>query len=1003
MPMNGLIADLQMKLALVESQIKQMIPIANHLAQQMMIQGHFHADSASLNAPSPANPGSPETVLLNQLSNGVLPVSQAEDWIKSAEKQAAKEPKTTTDALAVTPIEFGDSDRIFNESESKEKENSVWRHLSSRVIRSSTNVKAKTPQVGVRSVPRQSLTPDDVPDKHVRSSLNIASPSQPRPLDGSTHVLKPWHNSRRRFSDFDQPVRSSNSIASEKQITSPLKIAAAIEPPEADECETKSIQATPVFARRSTPKAIAFESKIEIMDIATTDKEVPPKAVETVEAKPEAKWSWTGTDDNNVSTAEKAELLASTAVLAIREEDEDSKRPSIPSQPLDARKNISPAAARLAKQFPQENLQRSSTITESLKSFASMSAAGSALDSFESISKGPSKLHRSNSRDSWKMDSGSHGMPGHSLNNAAVYKSLRASVAANSRRMKDETGTPVSASRSGNSVFLTVPASIGSLSPGDVGKSDTLGPAFEGERQHSSRSRATSIYSAVFGAAAIAKYNEKGSLASLNEQEKSTFPRLEKQASVKRESLMRLFLRMGLNPLSTINVNWDFAMALIYITILWIIPLEMALQLYLDPAFSIFLTVIFLLDVILEFLTFRKSRLTCADSKTVFTLRDWQQHYLKTTFILDLISSVPFELLNSEHAEYLWIIRFLRLHKLTGIMTTNPKFVAIRKAIQSALGIGQTFSVVFPLMFCLCAFLHLQACALFLVGRLQGFTNPSIAEVQFDALAAKYTWAIYTAVGNTFPMFYRPSSTMEKCVVIAFSIVGAGLYASIVGTISSFAMGVNASGRLYKQKIDELKEYMRYKDLSDITRRKIMKYYEIKYRGKFFEERDLLADMNDSLRMEISVHNCRQLISKVNFLRREAGDGRDDVFAGRLATALTAEYFVPGDLIINAGDVGNEMYFILTGTVGIYVNGVRVGKLADGAFFGELALLANIPRTATVQAASSCALYKLTRSDFMRILIEFDDMREKITHIYRERMDKFKAEEQVRRSIVARS
>ncbi|KAJ3223956.1 hypothetical protein HDU81_008824, partial [Chytriomyces hyalinus] len=925
MPMNGLIADLQMKLALVESQIKQMIPIANHLAQQIMIQGHFHTDAANLNAPSPVNPASPETVLLNQISNVVLPVpiSQAEDWIKSVEKQSSKEPKTTTDALAVTPIEFGDSDRIFNEAESKEKENSVWRHLSSRVIRSNTNVKAKPPQAGVRSQPRQSLTPDDVPDKHVRSSLSIVSP---KPLDGSSQVLKPWQNSRRRFSDFDQPIRSSISITSEKQITSPLKNAAAIEPPESesdDEYESRSIQATPVFARRSTPKPTAFESKIEIMDIlATPEKEVTPKA-ESIEvkpeAKPEAKWSWTGTEEKNTPAAQKTELIASNAVLAIREEDEDSKRPSPqPSQTSDPRKNISPAAARLAKQFPQDSLHRSSTITESLKSFASMAAA-SPVDSFEGLSKVPSKLDRSSSRDSWKMESGSHAVPGHS-SNAAAYKSLRASVAANSRRINNDTGTPVSASRSGNSVFLAVPASIGSLGPADVHKSDTLGQAFEGERQHSSRSRATSIYSAVFGAAAVAKYNEKGSLASLNEQEKS-FPRLQKQASVKRESLMKLFLRMGLNPLSTINVNWDFAMALIYITILWIIPLEMALQLYLDPAFSIFLTVIFLLDVILEFLTFRKSRLTCADSKTVFSLRDWQLHYLKTTFILDLVSSIPFELIDSEHAEYLWIIRFLRLYKLTGIMATNPKFVAIRKTIQSALGIGQTFSVVFPLMFCLCAFLHLQACALFLVGRLQGFTNQSIAEVQFDALAAKYTWAIYTAVGNTFPMFYRPSSTMEKCVVIAFSIVGAGLYASIVGTISSFAMGVNASGRLYKQKIDELKEYMRYKDLSDITRRKIMKYYEIKYRGKFFEERDLLADMNDSLRMEISVHNCRQLISKVNFLRREAGDGRDDVFAGRLATALTAEYFVPGDLIINAGDVGNEMYFILTGTVGIYVNG----------------------------------------------------------------------------------
>ncbi|KAJ3209019.1 Potassium voltage-gated channel sub H member 7 [Entophlyctis luteolus] len=229
-------------------------------------------------------------------------------------------------------------------------------------------------------------------------------------------------------------------------------------------------------------------------------------------------------------------------------------------------------------------------------------------------------------------------------------------------------------------------------------------------------------------------------------------------------------------------------------------------------------------------------------------------------------------------------------------------------------------------------------------------------------------------------------------VIIGFNIN----YASIVGTVSAIAMGVDASGRLYKQKIDELNDYMRWKDLSEMTRRKVLKYYEIKYRGKYFEEATLLNEMNDSLRMEITTHNCRQLISKVPFLKREVGDGRDELFLGRIAAVLSPCYYVAGDVVITAGDVGSEMFFILAGTVCIIVNGSRVGSLSEGSFFGELAIIANIPRTATVRAESSCTLYKLKQADFMRILPEFEDMKGRINEIYEQRMAKFHQESKQR-------
>ncbi|KAJ3027378.1 UNVERIFIED_CONTAM: Potassium/sodium hyperpolarization-activated cyclic nucleotide-gated channel 4, partial [Siphonaria sp. JEL0065] len=127
---------------------------------------------------------------------------------------------------------------------------------------------------------------------------------------------------------------------------------------------------------------------------------------------------------------------------------------------------------------------------------------------------------------------------------------------------------------------------------------------------------------------------------------------------------------------------------------------------------------------------------------------------------------------------------------------------------------------------------------------------------------------------------------------------------------------------------------VKWKNLSNETKEKLISYYETKYRGKYFEEDTLLSDMNDSLREEISCHNTRKLIEKVPFLKREEGDGRDEIFFNKMATILHARYYITGDFITKQGDSGNDMYFILSGKVNVFVNGTKVVSLYDGAYIG---------------------------------------------------------------------
>jgi CRP-like cAMP-binding protein len=83
-----------------------------------------------------------------------------------------------------------------------------------------------------------------------------------------------------------------------------------------------------------------------------------------------------------------------------------------------------------------------------------------------------------------------------------------------------------------------------------------------------------------------------------------------------------------------------------------------------------------------------------------------------------------------------------------------------------------------------------------------------------------------------------------------------------------------------------------------------------------------------------------------------------------------------GDIIFRQDETGSSLYLILKGSVDVERRGAsgqsrRLATLHTGAFFGEMALLADVPRSATVRASSDAILLKLSRKD-VRALSEGD-------------------------------
>ncbi|KAI9353676.1 hypothetical protein BDR26DRAFT_10163 [Obelidium mucronatum] len=451
----------------------------------------------------------------------------------------------------------------------------------------------------------------------------------------------------------------------------------------------------------------------------------------------------------------------------------------------------------------------------------------------------------------------------------------------------------------------------------------------------------------------------------------------------------------GLHPKSYFITLWDFLTSFGYCAVLWIIPFLTSYvhELPADLIWmcSILFTVFFAIDSIISLITPQPRTVNLMGSFREYesmrpALSEWMIDWIRGNLILEGISMIPFELIFHDKDYYIFLfwLRFLRFPRLGDKVLRCAYFTKAKLWADKLMGMG--FSKIVPIAFGIFYFIHFNACAIYLTGSREGFLGWSILWPQFDpsAVYQVYTWTFFQAVGNIFPMSFKPQTAFEQAFAIVFIVIGAVLYAAFVGYVSSAAMSINPSGRLYNQKMEELIDYVRWKNLSEETKDKLVSYYETKYRGKYFEEDTLLSDMNESLREEIALHNTQRLIEKVPFLQRNELDGRDEIFFHRIATVLHAHYFIPGDFIIKQGDSGNEMYFILSGKVNVYVNGAKVVSLYDGAYLGEVSLITRHLRTATVQAVLPCVLYKLTRHDFHAVINEFPDMKNRIEKLARE-------------------
>eukprot|EP00111_Clytia_hemisphaerica_P021482 TCONS_00063203-protein len=452
-----------------------------------------------------------------------------------------------------------------------------------------------------------------------------------------------------------------------------------------------------------------------------------------------------------------------------------------------------------------------------------------------------------------------------------------------------------------------------------------------------------------------------------------------------------------IHPYSSLRYYWDLIIMLVLLFNMLVLPLNVAFFSESNTSFVTWIVVhtfsdiVFMLDIVFNFRTGYRKDEPGHFISFVLQPKKIAKNYFKSWFLIDLISSFPFDniilLISGGNTDSYGLgvksafrgFKFLRLVKLLSLLKLLRLSRVMRYVSKYEDFYNLTASVIryIKLVCMMLMVAHWNGCLGFLVPMLQDFPVDSwvaLNNLQEAHWTEQYGWALFKALSHMLCIGYGrfiPRLLSEACITIFSMVTGATFYALFIAHSMAYIQQRDSARRLYSEKFQQIEEYMRYRDLPQNVREKITDYYEHKYSQKrLFNELEILSEVSKPLRDDIVNHNCRDLIECVPFLREGGPD-----FITQVTNSLTFDVYLAGDIIIKEGTFGDEMFFIRNGSVDVIASGQYVTTLVEGDYFGEITMLTSARRVATITAVTVCDLFILTADNLNKTLEEFPEMR----------------------------
>ncbi|XVE89333.1 hypothetical protein DITRI_Ditri19aG0193600 [Diplodiscus trichospermus] len=396
----------------------------------------------------------------------------------------------------------------------------------------------------------------------------------------------------------------------------------------------------------------------------------------------------------------------------------------------------------------------------------------------------------------------------------------------------------------------------------------------------------------------------------------------------------------------------------------------------------------FLVDIVLHFfLAYRDSQ----TYRMVYKQSSIAIRYLKSSFIIDLLGCMPWDIIykacgRKEEVRYLLWIRLYRVHKVTVF------FQKIEKDIRINYLFTRIIKLIFVELYCT----HTAACIFYYLATTlppekEGYTwigslklgDYSYVHFREIDLWKRYTTSMYFAIVTMATVGYgdiHAVNLREMIFIMIYVSFDMILGAYLIGNMTALIVKGSKTEK-FRDKMADVIKYMNRNRLDRDIRNQIKGHLRLQYESSYTEAA-VLQDIPISIRAKISQSLYMPYVENVSLFK-----GCSSEFINQIAIRLHEEFFLPGEVIMEQGNVVDQLYFVCHGVLeelAIGEDGMEetVSLLQPNSSFGEISILCNIPQPYTVRVCELCRLLRLDKQSFSNILeIYFYDGRKVLNNL----------------------
>ncbi|XP_066541218.1 cyclic nucleotide-gated channel beta-3 [Hoplias malabaricus] len=417
-----------------------------------------------------------------------------------------------------------------------------------------------------------------------------------------------------------------------------------------------------------------------------------------------------------------------------------------------------------------------------------------------------------------------------------------------------------------------------------------------------------------------------------------------------------------------IYVVWLFLVTCAWNYNVWLIPVRMVFPYQTPENIHLWLFLDYLCDTIyiIDILVMQPRLQFVRAGDIVCDKKDMRENYMQTErFKMDMISLFPLEILYY-YTGVKSVLRFPRILKYQAFFEFNDRLEAVMKKAYIYRVIRTSAYLLYSL--------HINACLFYWGSDYEGLGSTKwVYNGKGNSYIRCYYFAVKTLI--TIGGLPDPTTVFEIVFQLVNYFVGVFAFSIMIGQMRDVVGAATAGQAYYRACVDSTVNYMTSYRIPREVQSRVKTWYDYTWQSQgMLDERDLLVQLPDKMRLDIAADVNYSIVSKVALFQ---GCDRQMIFD--MLNRLKSVVYLPGDFVCKKGEIGREMYIIKAGEV--QVVGGPDGKtvfvtLRAGSVFGEISLLAGgggNRRTANVKAHGFANLFILDKKDLAEILVHYPE------------------------------